>query len=93
MIGDDKDFLLSLLLPIRELLSDNCMTLHPNKIYIQPVSHGVNFLGSTIKTEEYILETEQSEILRILSDFSMSFLIRKDLLKVLPSVIIHMLAI
>lgn len=49
MIGDDKDFLLSLLLPIRELLSDNCMTLHPNKIYIQPVSHGVNFLGSTIK--------------------------------------------
>lgn len=51
MIGDDKKLLLSLLQPIRELLSDNFMTLHPNKIYIQPVSHGVNFLGSTIKGE------------------------------------------
>ena len=50
VIAQDKETLLNLIPQIRALLNEKCkLELHPEKIYLQPVSHGVNFLGSTIK--------------------------------------------
>ncbi len=44
-----KEELLKLLPPIRKLLSKRGMILHPHKVYLQPVRHGLTFIGSTIK--------------------------------------------
>lgn len=49
MVGDDKRQLLALVPKIRDLLAGQHLKLHPDKIYIQPVRHGVNFIGSTLK--------------------------------------------
>lgn len=50
LVSDDKRLLLSLLPEIRAFLQrELSLTLHPDKIYLQPVRHGVKFLGSVIK--------------------------------------------
>lgn len=50
IVSDDKNILLNLIPKIRKYLKDNLgITLHKNKIYLQPVRHGVTFLGSAIK--------------------------------------------
>jgi hypothetical protein len=50
MIDGDKKILLSLINPIREFLKQHLdLDLHPNKISLQPVSKGIDFLGYFIK--------------------------------------------
>jgi hypothetical protein len=50
LVSDDKNLLLSILPKLRERLSVELdLELHKKKIYIQPVRHGVSFLGSVIK--------------------------------------------
>mgnify|MGYP002621131653 CR=1 FL=1 len=50
LIHNDKNYLLSLIPIIHDYLKENeKLTLHPKKIYIQPISHGVQFLGAIIK--------------------------------------------
>lgn len=50
LVADDKSVLLGLLPDIRRFLrTELCLILHPHKIYLQPVRHGVKFLGSFIK--------------------------------------------
>lgn len=50
LIHNDKNYLLSLIPIIRQyLLEKERLVLHPNKTYIQPISHGVQFLGAIIK--------------------------------------------
>ncbi len=52
LVSDDKKLLLGLLPKIRAFLQERLMlTLHPSKVYLQPVRHGVKFLGSVIKQE------------------------------------------
>lgn len=50
MVSDDKDKLLSLLPEIRRRLKEELhITLHPDKVYIQPIRHGLAFTGAVIK--------------------------------------------
>ena len=50
LIHQDKEYLKSLIPIIRDyLLEKEKLTLHPNKIYLQPISHGVQFLWAVIK--------------------------------------------
>jgi len=50
IIHEDKEFLLSLIPQIKIYLKDNLgLELHPRKIYLQPINHGVPFLGVFIK--------------------------------------------
>jgi RNA-directed DNA polymerase len=49
VFANTKDELLQLLPHIRQILSDRKMVLHPHKVYLQPVRHGLTFIGSTIK--------------------------------------------
>lgn len=50
IIHTDKNYLLSTIPIIKDYLSSQLkLTLHPNKIYIQPISHWVKFLWATIK--------------------------------------------
>lgn len=49
-IHQDKNFLLSLIPQIKKYLKNNLgLEIHPRKIYLQPVSHGIPFLGMIIK--------------------------------------------
>lgn len=46
----DKETLLRIIPRLRNFLKqDRHLTLHPDKISIQPVRHGVNFIGCTVK--------------------------------------------
>lgn len=50
IIHPDKDYLKGLIPQIRTFLADELqLTLHPNKIYLQSVHQGVDFLGATHK--------------------------------------------
>lgn len=50
IIHKDKEYLKSIISPIREFLQNHLkLTLHPKKIYLQPISHGVQFLWAFIK--------------------------------------------
>lgn len=50
LIHRDKEYLKSCLPKIRQFLIENLwLTLHPKKIYLQPVQNGVLFLGTYIK--------------------------------------------
>lgn len=50
IISRDKGFLLRIMPKIRSWLSCNLMVkLHPRKVYLQPASNGVQFVGSVIK--------------------------------------------
>ena len=50
VIAEDRETLKGLLPKIRELLRDRlAIELHPYKVYLQPVRHGVTFVGSVIK--------------------------------------------
>ena len=50
LVAGEKDVLKALLPKIREFLHERlAIDLHPNKIHLQPVRHGVTFLGSVIK--------------------------------------------
>lgn len=50
LIHNDKQFLLDCIPTIRAYLSEKLnLTLHPNKIYLQPVEHWVAFLWAIIK--------------------------------------------
>lgn len=50
LVSDNKQTLLLLLPEIRMFLRDKLMlALHPSKVYLQPVRHGIAFLGSVIK--------------------------------------------
>lgn len=50
LIHADKNFIKSCIPSIRSYLYDALrLTLHPNKIYLQPVAHWVPFLGAVIK--------------------------------------------
>ncbi|MBQ5945058.1 RNA-directed DNA polymerase [bacterium] len=45
LMHTDKEYLKSCIPIIRDYLSDTVhLTLHPNKIYLQPVDRGVHFL-------------------------------------------------
>lgn len=49
IVHRDKSFLLSLIPSIRKFLNlELKLTLHPYKIYFQPVAHGVRFIGTII---------------------------------------------
>lgn len=48
LIGE-RERLLKLIPEIRDRLMLLGLTLHPDKIYLQPVRHGIKFLGSVIK--------------------------------------------
>ena len=48
LIGE-RDVLLESLPKIRDKLKTIGLTLHPDKIYLQPIRHGMKFLGSVIK--------------------------------------------
>lgn len=50
LIHQDKEKLKNLIPHIRTYLETNLhLVLHPKKIYLQPISHGVEFLGAIIK--------------------------------------------
>lgn len=49
VFANTKEELLQLLPHIRQILADRKMVLHPYKVYLQPVRHGLTFIGSTIK--------------------------------------------
>jgi hypothetical protein len=50
LIHENKEYLKSLIEPIRKYLKDELhLTLHPNKIYLQHYSKGVKYLGAVIK--------------------------------------------
>ena len=50
LIHQDKEYLKSCLPRIRQYLIENLwLTLHPKKIYLQPIQNGVLFLGTYIK--------------------------------------------
>lgn len=49
MVSKDKGELLRLLSEARERLAGIGLTLHPKKIYLQPVRHGVEFTGAVVK--------------------------------------------
>lgn len=50
LIHNDKEYLKRLIPIMRDYLKDKeKLTLHPNKIYLQPIKHGVQFLGAIIK--------------------------------------------
>ncbi len=44
-----KEELLRLLPLVRKLLAERGLILHPDKVYLQPVRHGLTFIGSTIR--------------------------------------------
>lgn len=45
-LSSDKNEMTSLIEPLRDFLSNRlCLTLHPNKIVLKPISSGVDFLG------------------------------------------------
>lgn len=47
--SEDKQVLLSFLEEARKHLADLGLTLHPKKIYLQPVKHGMEWTGAVIK--------------------------------------------
>ena len=50
LVAGERDVLKSLLPQIRTFLREQLdIELHPNKVYLQPIRHGVTFLGSVIK--------------------------------------------
>ena len=50
LIHNDKEYLKSIIPKIRNYLKEKVyLTLHPNKIYLQHVTHGVHFLGAILK--------------------------------------------
>lgn len=50
LVSESKEQLLSYIPLIRDFLKNNLgLTLHPRKIYLQPVRHGVQFLGAYVK--------------------------------------------
>lgn len=50
IISTDKDYLLSLIEPIRQFLSDKLkLELHPNKISIRSWNQGIDFLGYVVR--------------------------------------------
>ena len=50
LIAGEKDKLLELLPQIREYLRQHLgLELHPQKVYLQPIRHGVKYLGTVIK--------------------------------------------
>lgn len=51
LIHNDKEYLKQCMSKIKIFLQDKLMlTINPNKIYLQPATHGVNFIGATIMT-------------------------------------------
>ena len=57
VISQDKQELLDMIPLIKEFLRDElCLTLHPKKIYLQPVSHGVRFLGAFVKPNRVYMD-------------------------------------
>lgn len=48
LVGD-REVLLGLIPKIRKILEEIGLALHPTKIYLQPVRHGVKFTGGVIK--------------------------------------------
>ena len=49
VLVSERERLLELIPEIRERLLGLGLTLHPDKIHLQPVRHGIKFLGSVIK--------------------------------------------
>ncbi|MBC8311344.1 MAG: group II intron reverse transcriptase domain-containing protein [Candidatus Marinimicrobia bacterium] len=50
LIHNDKDYLKSIIPTIKAYLRENLeLTLHPDKVYLQHFSKGVNYLGTNIK--------------------------------------------
>lgn len=46
----DKEYLKAIIAPIKQYLKTELgLSLHPQKIYLQPITHGVPFLGAFIK--------------------------------------------
>lgn len=51
-VSTDKDYLKNLIPVIKHYLKTELnLDLHPKKIYLQPISHGVKFLGAFIKPQ------------------------------------------
>jgi RNA-directed DNA polymerase len=61
LVHEDKDYLKALIPVIKARLQDHLqLTLHPNKIYLQHYSKGVQFLGAIIKPHRiYIAKRTQ----------------------------------
>ena len=61
IVHEDKDYLKALIPVIKARLQDHLkLTLHPNKIYLQHYSKGVQFLGAVIKPHRiYIAKRTQ----------------------------------
>lgn len=55
IVCDDKEFILKSLPKIEECLQRLKLTMHKDKRYLQPVSHGVMFVGSYIKPNRIYL--------------------------------------
>lgn len=49
ILSNDKEQLLSLIPEIRSYLITLGLTLHPNKIHLQPIRHSITFIGSVLK--------------------------------------------
>jgi retron-type reverse transcriptase len=67
IIHHSKRFLVALIPELRQyLMSELGLTLHPKKIYLQPIGHGVKFLGCFIKPSHIVVDH------RIINNFTRS---------------------
>ena len=66
LVDTDKHFLLQCIKSISEYLQENLqLELHPNKIYLQNVNKGVNFLGAHVKPHRrYTIKRTTTDIRR-----------------------------
>lgn len=64
LVGRDRKHLLGLVPRIQAFLENELgLTLHPNKIYLQSVDRGVNFLGTVVKPyRRYLLDKTKRRI-------------------------------
>ena len=70
LVDKDKKGLLDAIGKIRTFLSEELsLTLHPRKIYLQPVTHGAHFLGAVLKpTSRFPAKRTLSKYHRTLSE-------------------------
>ena len=70
LIHRDKDYLKSLIAPIRNYLSSHLnLELHPDKVYLQHYSKGVKYLGAVIKPHRiYIAKRTKGNFYKAIQD-------------------------
>jgi hypothetical protein len=72
IVHEDKEYLKSIISPIRKYLKDNLLLeLHPKKIYLQSTEHGVSFLGAFIKHHrKYILNKTKGNFYKKIQEWN-----------------------